>query len=202
MYDCSTDALKESVMDFMISWILRFAQTEYKNSNLQIHNYGRKLLGLIINQDLKESDSVSSVEARKQYHLIDLIVITTVMHEGREEVHAILIEDKTYSKIDNPLDQYKNKFEEFVNNYSNEKGVSVQKHYVVLTMFENEVSQSKIAKMKQKAEPVGFKVITCDEMVYAMTGQECKDCLIPLTGNYLFDSFWGYHWDEPENTIS
>ena len=48
MYDCSTDALKESVMDFMISWILRFAQTEYKNSNLQIHNYGRKLLGLII----------------------------------------------------------------------------------------------------------------------------------------------------------
>lgn len=201
MYDSSTDALKEAVMDFMISWMLRFAQSKYKKSNLQIHNYGRKLLGLIIDQDLKESDSVSSVEDWKQHHYIDLIVITTIMHEGCEEVHAILIEDKTYSRLNNPLDKYKKKFEEFVDNYSNEKRVSVKKHYVVLTMFENKESPQKIANMKQKAEPFGFKVITCDEMVNAMTEQECKDCLIPLTGNYFFDSFWGYSWKVSENEI-
>lgn len=202
MYDSLTDALKESVMDFMISWMLRFSQTTYEKSNLQIHNYGRKLLGLIIDQNLTESDTISSVKVWKQHDQIDLLIITTIMHEGSKEVHAILIEDKTYGELSNPLDKYKKRFEEFVDNYSsNEKRVSVKKHYVVLTMLENKESQSEIEEMKQKAKPFGFKVITCDEMVYAMTGQESEDCLIPLTGNYLFDSFWGYSWKVSENEI-
>lgn len=196
MCDSSTgDSNKEAIMDFVISWMLRLSQEQYQDSNFIIHCYCKRLMSLFLKLEFNDIE-ILEVSTVKQWKNADIITLVKLSNKGLKETHAIFIEDKVYGKLNNPLENYK----KVLDQYLEENGVSNSiNHYVVLTMLEENQDKKRIEEMINIANHCGFEVIDCDMMVSVMTEGKSKDNFVPLTGNYLFDSFWGYSWNDLEN---
>ena len=95
------DGKAETMLDYVLSWCLRRAESSCKSDNKPIL-YGKccYMLGKLL--DLKEDlDEIefTSVKTWKQWKYIDLCVEVEVLNNGKTKKHAILIENKYYTGL-------------------------------------------------------------------------------------------------------
>ena len=170
------DGAKETIMDYVISWMLRRAQNKCSSEKPVLYDYCRKFLGRLIEKEITPSDNVV-VETWKQYERIDLWVYVKV---GDEE-HDILIEDKYYSRIhDNQPGRYKSIFDEW------RKGNRPKSHphYWILSCFDNKESTD---IYNAAAKDSGFKILFWDDMLESM-GIKNENPL--ASESDIFNEFW------------
>lgn len=119
------DGHAETVMDYVISWCLRRAQSICKTEKPILYSKCRFMLSKLLDLDILNFESVEfkRVEVWKQWEKIDLFVEVDALINNIEKRYAILIEDKFYSKLHytkdidgkyrNQLEVYKKKFENY-----------------------------------------------------------------------------------------
>ena len=171
------DCQKETMLDFILSWTLRRASSAYANEKTILYNYCREILFRLL--DIKEYDNIEvcSVETWKQWKYIDLWANIRITCNGKEEFHAVLIENKAYTPTHhNQLARYKAIFDQVCEEYM----PNTKRHYILITAL--------------------------DEMP-AMLANECKEngyipfCLGDLNDyeqqdseSDLFNEFWLRYW--------
>ena len=178
---------KESVIDYMLSWTLRMANESANSENKSVTDYCQQILSKILFDDpLKIKNgykSIESIKTWKQWKSIDLCAEVILIDKNNEESkHALLIENKAYSKLHH--DQLKRYYETFEEEY---KDTNFDRHYVYFTI-------------RDEGVPIVDKLQCVEAKYHAFTMEEIRDSIWPtpadlkLTGNDIFDEFWVKNW--------
>lgn len=171
------DSQKETMIDFILSWTLRRSIQQYSEEKPILYQYCRKILGKLIGIEMTDDVQVTSVETWKQWKYIDLWANIRITCNGKEEFHAVLIENKAYTPTHhNQLARYKAIFDQVCEEYMPD----AKRHYILITAL--------------------------DEMPSILTN-ECKEngytpfCLGDLNDyeqqdseSDLFNEFWLRYW--------
>lgn len=181
--DSSKNDPAEILVDYFLSWTLRSAVEEVKDSNLTLQHYSKRILSMFMYGDPTKLDDkkVKSVETWKQSSAIDLWVEVRI--EGDDQLHAIIFENKMCSPLhDNQLQRYKQIVED---NYKNKP---CDCHYVFC------VANREIDNIEQKkCDEAGFNALRLYDIANVVwNGKNPADQ--KLTGNDLFDEFWFRWW--------
>lgn len=142
--DSESDGPAEPVMDYVISWCVRWAQKDLSSEKPILHRQCKKLLCRLLGFDTDENIEFNKVKVWKQCKRIDLWIELCLTHNGIHENHAILVEDKYYSKqhlvkdsdgiYRNQLIVYKKKFDEY---YDSNK-LDYLCHYALVTCIKRD----------------------------------------------------------------
>lgn len=182
------DGHAETVMDYVISWCLRRAQSICKTEKPILYSKCRFMLSKLLDLDILDIESVEfkRVEVWKQWEKIDLFVEVDALINNIEKRYAILIEDKFYSKLHytkdidgkyrNQLEVYKKKFE----NYYKEQNEVRELKYALITCIEREDTKFQQYNI---ANQFGFNVFSFYELL--------EDEI--LTESEIFNEFW-FRW--------
>lgn len=182
------DGHAEPVMDYVISWCLRRAQSICKTEKPILYSKCRFMLSKLLDLDILNIGSVEfkRVEVWKQWENIDLFVEVDAVINNIEKKYAILIEDKFYSKLRstkdidgksrNQLEVYKKKFE----NYYKEQNEVRELKYALITCIER---NDKNFKQYNIANQFGFNVFS----FYELLEDEIQ------TESEIFNEFW-FRW--------
>lgn len=147
---------KESVMDFVISWMVRFAEDSHAAEKPLLHAYCRRFVSLLLGKGLEPTTRIVKVETWKQWHLIDLWIRISLVEQGKTVQHDILVEDKVYADMNyKSMKDYKADFDKCLQ----EEAPETNKHYLLLTCIDSD-----------DAKNLGFKVIPWDVMHHTMFG--------------------------------
>ena len=178
------DGTKEVIMDYVISWMLRRAQTVCTEEKPILFNYCRKFLEKLIGREIHPKEEVI-VETWKQYGRIDLWAYVKIS----EEEHDILIEDKYYTAVhDDQLIRYKGIFDNWLNIHRPKTPVRYR-HYWLLSCFDNQESSVGIYNADLKKS--GFEPLFWDDMLKSM-GLD-SDNPQPSESD-IYNEFWLATW--------
>lgn len=182
------DGHAETIMDYVISWCLRRAQSICKTEKPILYSKCRFMLSKLLDLDILNIESVEfkRVEVWKQWENIDLFVEVDALINNIEKRYAILIEDKYYSKLRysrdtdgkyrNQLEVYKKKFE----NYYKEQNEMRELKYALITCIEREDTKFQQYNIANK---FGFNVFS----FYELLEDEIR------TESEIFNEFW-FRW--------
>lgn len=171
------DSQKETMIDFILSWTLRRTMQQYSTEKPRLYQYCRNILGKLIGVEMTDDVQVVSVETWKQYKRIDLWANVRLVRDGKEELHAILIEDKAYTAThDNQLARYKAIFDQECDEYIPE----AKRHYVLTTALD-EIPE----KLKNECKENGYEAICLGDLNHVE---------LPDTESDLFNEFWLRYW--------
>ena len=127
------DSQKETMIDFILSWTLRRSVQQYSEENPVLYQYCRKILGKLIGIEMTDDMQVASVETWKQWKYIDLWANIRITCNGKEEFHAVLIENKAYTQTHhNQLARYKVIFDQVCKEYMPD----AKRHYILITALD------------------------------------------------------------------
>ena len=178
-----TDGKAEIVMDYVLSWCLRYAESKYMDCKPILSQYCRFLLGKLIDLTITDDINVESVKVWKEWEKIDLTVEVIIFRNGIEEKHSILIENKYYTKLhDNQLLRYK---ESFLTHYKDTN--EWHKHYKLLSCLDTKEDVEHV--YGKDIEGTGFNAYSFYELLDPTCWQEDK-------GEYkksesdIFNEFW------------
>lgn len=181
--DSEKDGHAEPVMDYVFSWCFRMAQDVYSKQKPILWSQCKDILCRL----LGESSDVEILDVKvwKQEEYIDLWVEVELRKNGKIEHHAILIENKYYSKLKqakdtdgefrNQLIVYKKKFD----SYYFGQPIAWHKHYLLITCIERDEDNKFIEY--SPAEEFGYRIIT----FYEMLGDCTKE-----TESDIYNEFW------------
>lgn len=171
------DSQKETMMDFILSWTLRRTMQQYSNEKPHLYQNCRYILGNLIGVEMTDNVQVVSVETWKQHKRIDLWVNVRLVRNGKEELHAVLIENKAYTSThDDQLARYKTIFDQECDEYIPE----AKRHYVLITALD------------EKPEALQNE---CDKNKYELHClSDLNDWKQPDTESDLFNEFWLRYW--------
>lgn len=175
--DNSTSDKLEEVLDFILSWTLRCANSKYAEVDNLLHSYAKRVLAYCLFQDADalENSVVSEVKVWRQCMQIDLWVELVIDNEH----YALIIENKMYAPIrDGQLDKYKNIA---INHYNNHPKYK----HIVYILYRGDVV---LPRDEEICAEKGYKLISSDDLKEAMKAEK-------LTGNFMFDEFWFYWWN-------
>lgn len=181
-----SDAPAEIMMDYVISWSLRRADVVCKDEKPILYRYCRAMLAMLLDVELDATTTFESVETSKQYDGIDLWVELTLNRNGQRERHAILIEDKYYSKLRDTRDddgEYRNQLEVYrkrFDGYYDEQPEQYHRHYALITCVDRE--DPKFA-MYDIAPQLGYKTFSLGELLD-------ENCNHELSESDIFNEFW------------
>jgi len=177
-----TDSGYETIQDFMLSWLLRGAMNQYKDS--QLYEYSRAIAFLLINGEnvnkeyvlkvnIPDQFEVTDVKTYRQWNKIDLIAEIDTIENNTPKKYVLNIENKWYSKIRvGQLEYSKAKIQDF---YANDRIII---NLVIFCDYEV-IDDTQIEICKEN----GYKYLTiCDIKDIAKINRP--------TNNYLFDSYW------------
>lgn len=68
------DGHAEPIMDYIISWCLRWAMQDYANTKSILYNYCKRMLCILLKENNVDTISFTDVKTWKQYYKIDLWV--------------------------------------------------------------------------------------------------------------------------------
>lgn len=182
------DGHAETVMDYVISWCLRRAQSICKKEKPILYSKCRYMLSKLLNLDTLDLKNIEfkRVEVWKQWARIDLCVEVDAVINNIEKRYAILIEDKYYSELHdtkdingkskNQLEVYKKKFEDYYKEQNEERELK----YALITCIERE---DKKFKQYNIAYQFGFNVFSFYELL------EDEE----YTESEIFNEFW-FRW--------
>ena len=127
------DSQKETMIDFILSWTLRRSIQQYSEEKPILYQYCRKILGKLIGIEMTDDVQVTSVETWKQWKYIDLWANIRITCNGKEEFHAVLIENKAYTPTHhNQLARYKAIFDQVCEEYM----PNTKRHYILITALD------------------------------------------------------------------
>ena len=127
------DSQKETMIDFILSWTLRRSMQQYSKEKPILYQYCRKILGKLINIAMTDEVQVICVETWKQWKYIDLWANIHITYNGKEELHTILIENKTYTPTHhNQLARYKAIFDQVCEEHMPD----AKRHYILITALD------------------------------------------------------------------
>jgi len=185
------DGHAEAVMDYVLSWCLRWSETKYKNIKPTLHDYCRYMLFKLIEKNNRANIIVENVNVWKQSQKIDLWVEAKLVDNGNEEWHSVLIENKYYSPIHlsidtdgayrSQLEVYKKKFEK---HYANRSFFHL--HFAVITCMERHEANFAATYDEQEMGRLGFKLYSFDDML--------DDSIKIDTESDIFNEFWLRTW--------
>ena len=89
------DGHAEAVMDYVLSWCLRWSETKFKDIKPTLHRYCQNMLFKLIEKNTHDNIIVENVDVWKQSQKIDLWVEAKLVVNGNEEWHSVLIENKS-----------------------------------------------------------------------------------------------------------
>jgi hypothetical protein len=181
--DSEKDGHAETVMDYVFSWCFRMAQDVYSQQKPILWSQCKDILCRVLGET---SDvEILDVKVWKQEENIDLWVEVELRKNGNNEHHAILIENKYYSKLRqvkdtdgeyrNQLIVYKKKFDK----YYSEQSIPSHKHYVLITCIERD-EENKFIEYS-RAKDFGYRIITFYEMLGNCTQETESD---------IYNEFW------------
>lgn len=181
--DSEKDGHAETVMDYVFSWCFRMAKDEYSEEKPILCSQCKDILCRV----LEETSDVEILDVKvwKQEEKIDLWVEVELRKNGQIEYHAILIENKYYSKLrqvkdtdgeyHNQLIVYQKKFDR----YYSEQPKAWHKHYVLITCIERDEENKFMEYLS--AEEFGYRIITFYEMLGDCTRETESD---------IYNEFW------------
>ena len=185
------DGHAEAVMDYVLSWCLRWSETKYKNIRPTLHRYCQYMLFKLIEKNADDNIIVDNVDVWKQSQKIDLWVETKLIVNGIEELHSVLIENKYYSGIHlsadtdgayrSQLEVYKKKFEA---HYADKSFFNL--HFAVITCMERDDENFTTTYDESEVERLGFKLYSFDDML--------DDSINIDTESDIFNEFWLRSW--------
>ena len=185
------DGKAEIVMDYIMSYSLRHAESKYLIEKPTLCRYCRYMLGKLLNFNINNNMPITSVKVWREWKHIDLRVEVTIGEEKTGDHYAILIENKYYGKLrENQLSDYKKVFDE----YYNAKGIpETHRRYKLISCFENEedvkdIYGKEIEKVKPFTALPFYDLINNDEYWHE------KDNAYEETESDIFNEFWLRKW--------
>lgn len=184
-----TDAPAEIVMDYVISWSLRCADVQYRDSAPILHRYARRMLAMLLGMELDASITFERIESRKQRWSADVTLELDVVRDGLREHHALLIEDKYYAPLRDTRDEdgvYRNQLEVYrkrFDSYYDHKSEMWHRHYALITCISREDPKFAIYEI---APHLGYRLFSLSELLGPVRDYE-------LTESDIFNEFW-LHW--------
>ena len=158
------DGHAEAVMDYVLSWCLRWSETKYEDIRPILNRYCRYML-------LK---------------LVERLVVN-----GIEELHAILIENKYYSPLHLSKDEdgeYRNQLEvykkKFVTHYAGMCAWHL--HFAVITCMERTDDNFVATYDEKEIGHLGFKLYSFDDMLNETMSIDSE--------SDIFNEFWLTNW--------
>jgi len=162
--DSEKDGHAETLIDYILSWSLRCTKYPFiKDNKPLLYHYCKYMLCTLIDrlQDMSNI-TIDDVRVWKQERYVDLWVEVDLHIDGREEHHAILIEDKYYTGVhDDQLKRYRQIFEEY---YQDKKDYPKDnRHYVLITcLYSDNIYYAPLA---QAAKENGFEIYQLYDIV-------------------------------------
>ncbi|GAA3328735.1 hypothetical protein GCM10020331_073910 [Ectobacillus funiculus] len=83
-------ATSELSQDAFLCWLLEWADPQYSETDVQLHNLGKRFVEAIFSKHQQPRVRIESINIRRQLDGLDILA---VINDG----FAILIEDKTYT---------------------------------------------------------------------------------------------------------
>jgi hypothetical protein len=184
MHDSTeNDGKAEIVMDYVLSWSLRWAESKYINVKPILAHYCRFMLSKLIDKEITDDTNVISVKVWKEWARIDLTVEVIINNNDSEEKHAILIENKYYSKLhDNQLVKYN---EAFLCHYKETEEWT--KHYKLLSCLDTREDVDRV--FGEELKGTDFSAYSFYELLDPTFWQKEKGEYI-LTESDIFNEFW------------
>lgn len=185
------DGHAETVLDYVLSWCLRWSETKYKDIKPILHRYCRYMLFRLIESDTHDNIVVEDVKVWKQSKKIDLWVEAKLLVNGKEEWHSVLIEDKYYSPIHPSLDTdglYRSQLDVYKKKF---KAHYVDKayfhfHFAVITCMVRYDANFTTTYDEKEMERLGFKLYSFDDML--------DDSINIDSESDIFNEFWLRNW--------
>lgn len=186
------DRTKETLIDFNLSWTLRWAKSDLKKVDNKVQRLAEKILLTFINGEsckpynVEHICEVKEVKTWKQWKRIDLIAHVDIIIDREEKNYALIFENKVYSSVhDDQLKRYKDIVCEYYKDRYNDK--KYEPIYIFLTRH-NQVPQYDITECKNNK----FKYWPLRTIQNSLIEEEEREGEISkfLTGNALFDEFW------------
>jgi len=100
--DYKVDQGYEALMDFFMSWTIRFSSEVYALGEPNVNLYAKKILWALlygIESKFDPTFKVSSVNTYRQWKRIDLCFEIELMVNGKIESFSLFIENKWYSRV-------------------------------------------------------------------------------------------------------
>lgn len=173
------DCRKEAIMDFIMLWTLRRAAATFKDDKPLLYDACRRILFGLLNMPRHSTAEALKVTVKKGWKNTDLIAEVVLRHhDGREECHALLVENKVWTSThDSQLQRYKQTFAEA---YSG-SGYADHMHMAVVTCFDKPP-----AGMIADCQANGFRCIRIEDL-QPVTPEED-------TESDIFNEFWLRNW--------
>lgn len=185
------DGHAETVMDYVLSWCLRWSESKYKTIKPILHNYCRHMLFKIIGRSTYNDIIIEEVNVWKQAQKIDLWVEVKLLVDGKYEWHSVLIENKYYTPIHlskdtdgiyrSQLEVYRKKFE---SHYADKDNYHL--HFAVITCMERFDRNFATTYDEKEIERLGFKLFAFDDII--------DDTMDKDTESDIFNEFWRRNW--------
>lgn len=187
--DSDKDGKAEIVMDYVLSWCFRRADAICKEEKPILYSHCRYILAKLLCITLSSDVEFRNVKVWKENQNIDLWVELELKQEDSVTKHAILIENKYYSKLHDTKDEdgvqrnqlyvYKRDFDA---HYSKDENSEWQKHYALITCIER--TDKKFDQYKI-ADEFKFNIFSFYELVENDIQTESD----------IFNEFW-YRWGD------
>ena len=184
------DGKAEIVMDYIMSYSLRHAESKYFIEKPILCRYCRYMLGKLLEIEIDDKTSITSVKVWKEWSYIDLCVEVTIKEEGKDVQYAILIENKYYGKLrENQLSDYKKVFDEYYDTHGIPKE---NRRYKLVSCFEEKKDVKTIyGKEIKKVKP--FKALSFYDLVNQIYWHKDED-VYEETESEIFNEFWLRKW--------
>lgn len=181
------DGHAEIIMDYVLSWCLRVAASDYcKKSKPILYRYCRVMLLKLLKKEEHDKFNIEEVKVWKQWERIDLCVEVKLKEDEDENTHVILIENKYYTHTHNTKDadgEYRNQLEVYkkvFDNYYDQKNiVKENRHYIVITCLEK--------KDFEDVEKYGYELLNFYDLLDNQSNYE-------PTESDIFNEFWIEEW--------
>ena len=185
------DGHAEAVMDYVLSWCLRWSESKFKDVKPILHRYCRYMLLKLIEKSNSDSIIIDNVSIWKQSQNIDLWIEAKLVVNDKDEWHAILVENKYYTPLHlskdvdgiyrNQLEVYKKKFEAY---YADKAKYHL--HFAVITCMERYDDNFYTTYDEKKIELMGFNLYSFDDML--------DDSIASDSESDIFNEFWRRSW--------
>ena len=183
---------QEALSDLFLSWTLRAAADNFPHKQKQpkLNIKCRKILskliyGLELENQIKETDKVISVDVWRQWNHIDLHANIILEIDGKEEYHLLVIENKAYTPIhDNQLKRYKDLIDKV---YGNDPDLKLfDRHFILITFLDDNTDTYKT--MEQECIKEGYQCIP----ILDLQGNDVPQN--EETESDIFNEFWLRSW--------
>lgn len=192
------DGKAESVMDYIMSYSLRHAESKYLTEKPTLCRYCKYMLCKLLELEQQIDDiKIEKVEVWRQWQYIDLRTEITLFNKGVKEYYALLIEDKYYSPLryykdsngewHNQMEYYKDIFEKY---YEAKNDYNWNTKYALVSCFERE--DTKICKYDE-VKSIGVNIFAFYDIIDNAFWHEDVDAY-EETESEIFNEFWLRKW--------